>query len=484
MNKIKIRLHLLVFLLKKIKWHLLALLVLITLGTLLFSFLEGWDLIISFYFTVVTLSTVGYGDFVPQHHLSRVVSAVIVLIGISIFALSLQKMTEQILEFRLDPSIKSHIMLNHMENVIAILGYGKVGSEITNILSEKGFTNILVVDSDPERIEEAHLQGFITIEGNVREPQFLVKVNWKHVKHAFISLHDDETTIFTALVIKTYDPTTNVIIHVRDYQSLDLCKRLNLTNIVLQEYAIFIDLNKALFKELDVMITDLPLKHYRISRLRQLPTDKNITKDLLDKIWVIGRITLKTKEFDQVMPVETLKDYMNRWKHLEKPLDTFDLVVIGEPQILRDIEAVTPPKRKIIYNNALILGDGIVAKISHRLLQYTAKNLWIATKNEDFIKRSEKDDVHVIPADITDLNRFSPQFIKKMDLVIISSHEDPEVLFFLSYLRMHNKNALVIAQIRNHENLHIFNQLGLTVSVELERVVARQMIHCSELLER
>ncbi len=254
MNKILLRAYLIIHVLKQVKWHLLSLLILILSGTISFSILEGWNLLISFYFTIVTLSTVGYGDFVPRHNASRLASSLVVLVGISIFALSLQRMAEQIIEYHLDPSIKSHILLSHMERTVTILGFGKVGSEIAEMLKTTGLNDIIIVDSNPERIEKAKNLGYIVIEGDVREPAFLAKMNWKNVKHAFISLHDDETTIFTALVVKTYDPTTNVIIHIRDYRSLDLCKRLNLTNIVLQEYAIFVDLNKILFKELEVMV--------------------------------------------------------------------------------------------------------------------------------------------------------------------------------------------------------------------------------------
>ncbi len=483
-NKLKIKFHLLLFLIKQIRWHLLSLVILISMGTIIFSILEQWNVFISFYFTIVTLSTVGYGDFVPKHDTSRLASSIIVLIGISIFALSMQKMAEHIIEFRLDPSIESHISLNHIENAIVILGYGKVGSEIAEMLMKSGYKNIVIIDSNTTRIEEARTRGLITIEGDVKEPLFLANLNWKKVKYTFISLHDDETTIFTALVVKTYDPTTNVIIHIREYRSLDLCKRLNITNVVLQEYAVFIDLNKILFKDLDIMVTDLPLKQHRIVRLQKLPDDREISPELLDRVWVIGRITLATKEFDQVVPVETLNDYMKRWKHIKKPLDRFDLLVLGDAHDLRDMEAIKTRTYQKIYENVLLLGSGIISRISLQLLQYTAKEIWIATKDEDILKHGEKDDIHSIPAHMTEINRFSPSFLKKMDLVIISSHEDPEMLFFLSYLRMHNKTAIVIAQIRDHQNLHIFNQLGLNHSIELERAVARQMIHCSELLEK
>lgn len=56
----------------------------IALGTVLFHFLEGWHFAESFYFSVVTLMTVGYGDLHPTSDFSRVVTAFYVLIGVGI----------------------------------------------------------------------------------------------------------------------------------------------------------------------------------------------------------------------------------------------------------------------------------------------------------------------------------------------------------------------------------------------------------------
>mgnify|MGYP002038763897 CR=1 FL=1 len=47
----------------------------LSIGTLLFSALEGWGLSTSIYFCVITLTTVGYGDVVPKTSGGKVVKA-------------------------------------------------------------------------------------------------------------------------------------------------------------------------------------------------------------------------------------------------------------------------------------------------------------------------------------------------------------------------------------------------------------------------
>lgn len=67
---------------------LLALL--IALGTVFFHFVEGWSWLDSYFFTVVTLSTVGYGNLVPATALGKVGTTVLIFLGIGVFATAIQ----------------------------------------------------------------------------------------------------------------------------------------------------------------------------------------------------------------------------------------------------------------------------------------------------------------------------------------------------------------------------------------------------------
>ena len=56
----------------------------IIIGTILFHNLESWTYAQSFYYSVTTLTTVGYGDFVPTTDFNRVITALYMLIGVTI----------------------------------------------------------------------------------------------------------------------------------------------------------------------------------------------------------------------------------------------------------------------------------------------------------------------------------------------------------------------------------------------------------------
>ncbi|MCV6586549.1 MAG: potassium channel family protein [Marinibacterium sp.] len=69
----------------------LALLVVVAAGTVFFHLVEGWRWLDAYFFTMVTISTVGYGSLVPQTDLGKIGATVFILIGIGVFALAIQR---------------------------------------------------------------------------------------------------------------------------------------------------------------------------------------------------------------------------------------------------------------------------------------------------------------------------------------------------------------------------------------------------------
>ena len=72
----------------------------ISIGVVAFHHLEGWTWAQSFYYAVITLTTVGYGDFTPTSDVSRVVAALYILIGVTVVLGSLGYIGTHYIEYR------------------------------------------------------------------------------------------------------------------------------------------------------------------------------------------------------------------------------------------------------------------------------------------------------------------------------------------------------------------------------------------------
>lgn len=54
-------------------------------GTVFYVQVEGWSWLDAFYFSVTTLSTVGYGDLSPQTELGKIFTVIYIFVGVGVF---------------------------------------------------------------------------------------------------------------------------------------------------------------------------------------------------------------------------------------------------------------------------------------------------------------------------------------------------------------------------------------------------------------
>ena len=117
--------------LKRIRLALIVLFLVVTTGTLLFHFIEGFGLVSSFFFTVVTMTTVGYGDIVPKSATGMILSVVTIFTGVGIFGLLVGSVTEFLLEGQIQRALGRRRVekdLAHIRDHYIVCGFGRIGS--------------------------------------------------------------------------------------------------------------------------------------------------------------------------------------------------------------------------------------------------------------------------------------------------------------------------------------------------------------------
>lgn len=112
----------------------------ILFGTIGFRFIEGVSIFEAFYMTIITITTVGYGEVFPLHQMGRVFAIFLIVGGTGYILFSVSIITQIAIEGRLQSIFgrrRLNVEIQKMQNHFILCGYGRMGKVIANELHEK-----------------------------------------------------------------------------------------------------------------------------------------------------------------------------------------------------------------------------------------------------------------------------------------------------------------------------------------------------------
>jgi len=229
-------------------WMDLALRVAAAMGLVLIVVLIHWidreglvdshDGVVSFldvlYFTMISITTTGFGDITPVSPQARLVEAIIVtpirFIVIFIFVgaafnFVIKRSWEKWRMARIQEQLSDHIV---------VLGFGVSGSEAVNELIERGTDPrcIVVMDPDENRLAAAEDIGCNVIQGDAARDENLIAVQIDRAKTVLVSAGRDDSSILIVLTVRHLAPLVPISVVVRADDNELLAKQAGADNVI------------------------------------------------------------------------------------------------------------------------------------------------------------------------------------------------------------------------------------------------------------
>jgi voltage-gated potassium channel len=178
------------------------------------------------YFTMITISTVGYGDIVPVSDTARLIDAFFVtpvrifvwfiFIGTA-YQLLIQRLLEEWRMTRLQRDLEDHVIL---------CGYGHSGSIAASELRERGWSSerITVIDQDADAVQRAAAAGFIGLHGDASSEELLRVAGVPRARAVIVSVGRDDTTVLIVLTVRALSKTVRAVASVGEQENVKLVR--------------------------------------------------------------------------------------------------------------------------------------------------------------------------------------------------------------------------------------------------------------------
>ena len=184
------------------------LLLIVVVGMIGYSLLADLDLIETFYMTVITVSTVGFGEIGDFDDTTRLFSSLLIIFTIIWGAWALQSVLGTFLspEFRMGVhQIRSVRRAQKMENHTIICGYGRIGRSAAAELSRND-QQFVVIESDLDLVEQLREAGVHVVQGDATEDETLLSAGIEQAENLLSVLSSDNANIVTVLSARELNP--------------------------------------------------------------------------------------------------------------------------------------------------------------------------------------------------------------------------------------------------------------------------------------
>lgn len=179
------------------------------IGTLGFRLIEGWGLWEATYFTLVTISTVGYDD----HNLTdqgEVFAAVMLVCGIGTFTYSLSTLVQIASDVDAGLRRKMKRKIAECSGHVVVCGYGRIGRMICAEIEQSGLACV-VIERDGEGVQRAMADGRLVVSGAASDDQILLAAGLDRASAIVCAVDSDAENLFITVSVRDINATCRII---------------------------------------------------------------------------------------------------------------------------------------------------------------------------------------------------------------------------------------------------------------------------------
>lgn len=208
--------------------------VVLAIGTVGYMLLEKWPVLDAMYMTVITLSTVGFGEIHDLSTAGRVFTLFIVAGGVMTVTLFLSSVGREIVEGEFKRLLwrqKVAKALEKMSGHFILCGYGRVGQAVMRCFRQAK-TPFLVIENDESVARELELEGIHYILGDATVEDVLLQAGIKRAKGLVTALANDSDNVYVCLTTRSVCPEIRIVARASDDRAVKNLKQAGANRVI------------------------------------------------------------------------------------------------------------------------------------------------------------------------------------------------------------------------------------------------------------
>ena len=185
----------------------------LTIGTVGYMLIEKWPLLDALYMTIITMTTIGYGEVKTLSDQGRLFTIGLIVIGVIVASYAITTVVELFTSQDFLEQIRYRRRRRELEKICnhcIICGYGRLGRNLARELKARGCP-MIVIDINSETVEACYQADIPAILGNAADEQILHEAGIERAGSLVAAADSDAENVFIVLTAKSINPGLKII---------------------------------------------------------------------------------------------------------------------------------------------------------------------------------------------------------------------------------------------------------------------------------
>lgn len=211
--------------------------IVLILGTMGFYWLFSFNLLNAFFMTMITVTTVGFGEVEPLNEWGKVFTIILLLMSIGVYGYLVTVISEffsnnLLMEaFRTNKQLKE---ISKLENHTIICGFGRNGRQAYEKLKRFDI-DCVVIEKDENRIEEFLEKKITYVKGDATNDDILMNAGIEKATSIIAALPNDANNLYVVLSARQMSKNLNIVSRGNDESSLKKLKIAGANHVILPD---------------------------------------------------------------------------------------------------------------------------------------------------------------------------------------------------------------------------------------------------------